>query len=73
MLGYLMFKGDLFAVKSGGGLIRDLVSSLEPEGESRSRAQAQLDDPGVDDVLRVPSGCARAHPPDVAPELVSEW
>jgi hypothetical protein len=27
------------------------------------------DDPGVDGVL---SGCERAHPPDVAPELVSE-
>jgi hypothetical protein len=40
--------------------------------ESRSRAQAQLDDPSVDGVLRVLGGCARAHPPDVCPELVSE-
>jgi hypothetical protein len=27
---------------------------------------------GVDGVLRVLGGCARAHPPDVAPELVSK-
>jgi hypothetical protein len=38
----------------------------------RSRAQAQSDDVGVGDVLFVRGGCARAHPPDVAPELVSE-
>jgi hypothetical protein len=31
-----------------------------------------LADLGVEGVLRVLSGCARAHPPDVAPELVSE-
>jgi hypothetical protein len=31
-----------------------------------------LDDPGVDGVLRVLGGCARAYPPDVALELVSE-
>jgi hypothetical protein len=30
----------------------------EPERESRSHAQAQLDDPGVDGVLRVLGGCA---------------
>jgi hypothetical protein len=29
-------------------------------------------DHGVGGVLQVLSGCARAHPPDVAPELVSE-
>jgi hypothetical protein len=44
----------------------------EPEGESRSRTQAQLDDPGVDDALRVLGGCVRVHPPDVAPEPMSE-
>jgi hypothetical protein len=27
---------------------------------------------GVGGVLQVLNGCARAHPPDVAPELVSE-
>jgi hypothetical protein len=27
---------------------------------------------GVDGVFRVLGGCTRAHPPDVAPELVSE-
>jgi hypothetical protein len=39
---------------------------------SRSHAQAQLDDSGVDGVLRVLGGCAQAHSPDVSPELVSE-
>jgi hypothetical protein len=46
--------------------------ALELERESRSRAQAQLDDLSVDGVLHVLGGCARAHPLDVAPELVSE-
>jgi hypothetical protein len=31
-----------------------------------------LDDLGVDGVLHVLGGCARAYPPDVAPELVGE-
>jgi hypothetical protein len=44
----------------------------EPERESRSHARPQLDDSGVDGALRVLGGCARAHPPDVAPELVCE-
>jgi hypothetical protein len=70
VLGYLVFKEDLFAIK--GALIRALVSTPEPERESSSLTQAQLDDLGVNGVLRVLSGCARAHPPDVAPELVSE-
>jgi hypothetical protein len=55
-----------------GPLIRALVVAPEHEWESRSCAQAQLVDLGVGGVLRVLSGCARAHPPDVAPELVSE-
>jgi hypothetical protein len=42
---------------SKGALIRVLVSSLEPERESRSRAQTQLDDLGVDGVLHVLDGC----------------
>jgi hypothetical protein len=41
--------------------------------ESRSHTQAQPDDLGVGGVLHVLSGCVRAHPPDVAPELASEW
>jgi hypothetical protein len=57
---------------SKGALIRALVSNPEPERESRSRAQAQLDNLGVDDVLQALGGCARAHSLDVAPELVSE-
>jgi hypothetical protein len=31
-----------------------------------------MSDLGVDGVLHVLSGCARAHPPDVAPMIVSE-
>jgi hypothetical protein len=65
-----VFKGDNLTVK--GALIRALVSSPEPERELRTHTQAQLDDLGVDGVLHVLGGCARAHPPDVAPELVSE-
>jgi hypothetical protein len=38
----------------------------------RSHTHAEPDDLGVGDVLLVLGGCARAHPPDVAPELVSE-
>jgi hypothetical protein len=63
-------KRNIFAVK--GALIRALVSSPEPEGESRSCAQAQLSRLGVGVVLRVLDGCTRAHPRDVAPEPVSE-
>jgi hypothetical protein len=37
-----------------------------------SRAQAQPVSLGVGGVLQVLGGCARAHPLDVAPELVSE-
>jgi hypothetical protein len=44
----------------------------KPEWESGSHTQAQLVDLGVGGVLQVLGGCARAHPPDVAPELVSE-
>jgi hypothetical protein len=57
---------------SKGALIWALVSSPEPKRESKSRAPAQLDNLGVDGVLHALGGCARAHPPDVAPELVSE-
>jgi hypothetical protein len=55
--------------QSKGALIRALVNNPMPERESRSRAQAQLDGLGVDGVLPVLGGCARAHPLDVAPEL----
>jgi hypothetical protein len=37
-----------------------------------SRAQAQQVGVGVGGILLVLGGCAQAHPPDVAPELVSE-
>jgi hypothetical protein len=57
---------------SKGALIRALVSSPEPKRESRSRAQAQLSGFGVGAILCVLGGCARAHPPDVAPEPVGE-
>jgi hypothetical protein len=67
---YLVFIRDLFAVK--GALIWALVVAPEPEGESRSRAQDLLSRLGVGVVLRVLGGCARAHPPDVAPEPMSE-
>jgi hypothetical protein len=52
-------------------LSRPSSVAFEPGRESRSRAQAQLDDLGVDGVIHVLGGCARAHPPDVASELVS--
>jgi hypothetical protein len=61
---------DHFAVK--GGLIWAPLVAPEPERESRSHAQAQLSGFGVGVVLDVPGECARAHPPDVAPEPVSE-
>jgi hypothetical protein len=65
-----VFKGDNLTVK--GALIRPSLAAPEPQRESRSRAQTQLDDLSVDGAFHVLSGCARAHSPDVAPKLVSE-
>jgi ribosomal protein S27AE len=57
---YLVLR-EIFLL-SKGALIWALVSC----------AQAQLIGFGVGAVLGVPGGCARVHPPDVAPEPVSE-
>jgi hypothetical protein len=59
-------------LSSKGALIGPSSVAPEPEWESGSRAQAQLVDVGVGGVLQDLGGCAGVHPPDVAPELVSE-
>jgi hypothetical protein len=69
--GFVVFKLDNLAIK-GGPYSGPSSVAPEPEWESGSRAQAQLVDLGVGGVLQVLGGCARAHPPDVAPELVSD-
>jgi hypothetical protein len=69
VVGLSCVSGEII-LPSKGPLIRALVSS--PKREPTSHAKAYLDNLAVDGVLHVLGGCARAHPPDVAPELVSE-
>jgi hypothetical protein len=74
----LHLEGHSFVVLGGiilpskGALIRALSVAPEPEWELRSLAQTQPMDLGVGGVVQVLGGWVRAHPPDVAPELVSE-
>jgi hypothetical protein len=70
VLDYLVLR-EIFS-PSKGDLIGPSSVVPEPERESRSHAQAQLSGFGVGAVLRVLDGCARAHPPHVAPEPVGE-
>jgi hypothetical protein len=69
--GFVVFKLDNLAVKGGPQSGPSSVAP-EPEWELGSCAQAQLVHLGVGGVLQVLGGCTRAHPPDVAPELVRE-